>query len=64
MRGEQERQVEMLLGIVADDLVPADHPIRAIRRIVDQALGKLSPTFAAMYAVDGRPSIPPEHLLK
>jgi transposase len=64
MRGEAERQLAMLLGVVADDLVPQDHPIRAIRRIVDRALGELSPTFDAMYAVDGRPSIPPEHLLK
>jgi transposase len=64
MRGEQERQVAMLLGVVADDLVPPDHPIRAVRRIVDGALRELSPTFDQMYAVDGRPSIPPEHLLK
>jgi transposase len=64
MRGEQERQAEMLLGVVADDLVPRDHPIRAIRRIVDAALRELSPTFDRMYAADGRPSIPPEHLLK
>jgi transposase len=64
MRGEQERQVAMLLGVVADDLVPQDHPIRAIRRIVDGALRELSPLFTAMYAPDGRPSIPPEHLLK
>src|SRR5947209_20261331 len=64
MRGEQTRQVAMLLGVVADDLVPPGHPIRAIRRIVDGALRELSPTFDAMYAVDGRPSIPPEHLLK
>ena len=64
MRGEQDRQVEMLLGVVADDLVPQDHPIRAIRRIVDRALRELSPLFDQMYAADGRPSIPPEHLLK
>lgn len=64
MRGEQERQVEMLLGVVTDDLVPQDHPIRAIRCIVDGALRELSPTFDQMYAADGRPSIPPEHLLK
>jgi transposase len=64
MRGEQDRQSRMLLGVVADDLVPRDHPIRAIRRIVDGALRELSPLFDAMYAVDGRPSIPPEHLLK
>jgi hypothetical protein len=62
MRGEAERQVAMLLGVVAADLVPQDHPIRAIHRIVDRALGELSPTFDAMYAVDGRLSIPPEHL--
>ena len=59
MRGEQERQRSMLLGVVADDLVPRDHPIRAIRRIVDGALRELSPLFDQMYAVDGRPSIPP-----
>jgi transposase len=64
MRGEQDRQVQMLLGVVADDLVPQDHPIRAIRRIVDGALRELSPLFDQMYAADGRPSIPPEHLLK
>jgi transposase len=64
MRGTQEQQVEMLLGVVADDLVPRDHPIRAIRRIVDGALRDLSATFDRMYAVDGRPSIPPERLLK
>jgi len=64
MRGEQDRQVAMLLGVVADDLVPQNHPIRAIRGIVDRALRELSPTFDAMYAADGRPSIPPEHLLK
>jgi transposase len=64
MRGGQERQAEMLLGLVADDLVPHEHPIRAIRRIVDGALRELSPLFDQMYAVDGRPSIPPEHLLK
>jgi transposase len=54
----------MLLAVVADDLVPREHPIRAIRRIVDRALAELSPLFDEMYAPDGRPSIPPEHLLK
>jgi transposase len=64
MRGAQERQVAMLLGVIADDFIPQSHPIRAIRRIVDGALRELSPTFDQMYAVEGRPSIPPEHLLK
>lgn len=64
MRGPAERQTRMLLGVTPDDLVPADHPIRRIRPIVEQALAALAPTFARMYAADGRPSIPPEHLLK
>jgi transposase len=64
MRGPAERQTAMLLGVTADDLVPADHPIRRIRPIVEQALAVLAPTFARMYAAGGRPSIPPAHLLK
>jgi len=64
MRGSTERQMGMLLGVTADQLVPADHPIRRMRRLVDQALAELSPTFAQMYKDGGRPSIPPEHLLK
>jgi transposase len=53
-----------LLGITADQLVPDDHPIRRMKPIVDRALASLSPTFRAMYAPNGRKSIPPEHLLK
>src|SRR5215212_985533 len=64
MRGEAERQSLMLFGVTPDQLVPADHPIRRIKPIVGQALVALSPTFASMYADGGRPSIPPEHLLK
>src|SRR5712692_6384578 len=64
MRGQETRQELMLLGITADNLVPAGHPIRQIRLIVDRALASLSTTFSAMYARDGRKSIPPEHLLK
>jgi transposase len=44
--------------------VPQDHPIRRIKPIVDAALKDMSPTFNRMYADVGRPSIPPEHLLK
>src|ERR671914_2762623 len=64
MRGQAERQSRMLFGVTPDQLVPADHPIRRIKPIVEQALAHLSPTFAQMYADGGRPSIPPEHLLK
>jgi len=54
----------MLSSITADQLVPADHPIRQIKPIVAKVLRELSPTFSRMYAETGRPSIPPEHLLK
>jgi transposase len=64
MRGPGERQENMLLGVTPDDLVPIDHPIRRIREIADAALTELSPTFTAMYATNGRRSVPPEHLLK
>jgi transposase len=64
MRGMAIRQATMLLTVTPGDLVPPDHPIRRIKPIVEQALAHLSPTFAQMYAAGGRPSIPPEHLLK
>ncbi len=64
MRGKADTQVTMLTLITADQLVPGDHPIRQIKPIVDKALIELSPTFNRMYAETGRPSIPPEHLLK
>lgn len=64
MRGKQENQITMLSALTPDQLVPQGHPIRRIKPIVDQALKGLSPTFNRMYAETGRPSIPPEHLLK
>jgi transposase len=54
----------MLLGITTNDLIPANHPIRAIKQLTDRVLTALSMTFAAMYAGAGRHSVPPEHLLK
>jgi transposase len=44
--------------------IPADHPMRAIRELVDRALLELSPAFDRLYAREGRPSIPPERLLR
>jgi transposase len=44
--------------------VPKDHPLRPIRQIVDEALAALSPEFEKLYARFGRPSIPPERLLR
>jgi transposase len=64
MRGKGEQQAMILSAVTPDQLVPQDHPIRQVKPIVDQALAELSPTFNQMYARVGRPSIPPEHLLK
>jgi len=64
VRGEAARQANVLLALTPDQVVPADHPIRRIKPIVERALARLSPLFDEMYAATGRPSIPPEHLLK
>ena len=64
MRGEQKKQSSMLVLMSPESVVPKDHPARRIKKFADQALGELSPTFDAMYAAGGRPSIPPERLLK
>src|SRR6267378_7886348 len=56
----------MLAFIDPETLIPADHPLRTIKRFADGALVELSPLFDQMYAADGqgRASIPPERLLK
>jgi transposase len=64
MRGDFDGQNWMLTPLTPESFVPADHPIRGIRELVDRALVALSPTFKSMYAAIGRPSVPPEHLLK
>ena len=64
MRGDSNQQAVMLTTITPGQKVPKDHPIRQIKEIVDRALRELSPRFNAMYSLVGRPSVPPEHLLK
>jgi len=64
MRGAPERQTPIFTTVSIEDLIPQDHPVRRIRRIVDQVLAELDPEFAAMYSHTGRPSVPPEQLLK
>ena len=64
MRGRQEPQVTMLAFVDLEERVPADHPLRTIKVLADEALARLSPEFDRMYADVGRPSIPPERLLK
>jgi len=64
MRGRCNPQLSMLAFVDLDARIPADHPLRAVKRLADRALAELSPVFDRMYAAGGRPSIPPERLLK
>ena len=66
MRGRVDPQVGMLAFVDLESRVPVDHPLRTIKRFADGALAELSPLFDELYAADGlgRPSIPPERLLK
>jgi transposase len=64
MRGPDERQAILFSYRSIEDRIPADHPLRAMRRMVDPLLVELSPRFQALYAAVGRPSIPPEQLLR
>ena len=64
VRGQDEPQSFMLAFVDLAERVPHDHPLRAIKRLADQVLAELAPLFDQMYAERGRPSIPPERLLK
>ena len=64
MRGADEQPGSMFSYVSLEERVPPDHPLRAIRRITDRALERLSPRFGTLYINFGRPSIPPEKLLR
>lgn len=64
MRGSDLAQDGMFSYIDAEQRVRQDHPLRAIKRMADEALRGLSRRFTAMYAKRGRRSIPPEQLLR
>jgi transposase len=64
MRGEERRQRTILMVIDPEQRVPKEHPLRRIKQLAEAALKELSPIFDAMYSTVGRPSIPPERLLK
>jgi transposase len=64
MRGIDTKQASMLCLMSPEDRVPEKHPLRAIKKMVCAALSELSPVFEAMYSKVGRPSVPPERLLK
>jgi transposase len=64
MRGDDVRMESLFSYLSCEARVPQDHPLRPIRTIVDQSLTVLSPAFDALYSDIGRPSIPPEKLLR
>ena len=64
MRGTDRQQATMFSYLSPERRVPTDHPLRTLRPMVDEALGTLTGLFDAMYAAEGRPSIPPEKLLR
>jgi transposase len=64
MRGSDARSGALFSYVDLEDRVPTGHPLRAIRGIVNATLAELSPVFAKLYAPLGRPSIPPEQLLR
>ena len=64
MRGVDEKQEAMFSYISPEKRVPSEHPLRPIREMVDTVLKEMSPRFARLYAKVGRPSIPPERLLR
>ena len=64
MRGNEAPQVYLFSHAHLEDRKPLRHPLRPVRRIVAQALAGLDGAFATMYATTGRPSIPPERLLR
>jgi transposase len=64
MRGEDEKQTAIYSYVTLSQRIPADHPLRAIRAMVDRALEQMDPLFDELYAHNGRPSIAPERLLR
>src|SRR5215475_6185334 len=64
MRGADEQPGSMFSYVSLEARVPQDHPLRAIRRITDRALDRLATQFDTLYVKFGRPSIPPEKLLR
>lgn len=64
MRGEDRQQQAMFRYLSPEARIPMDHPLRPIRIMVDNALAELAPLFREMYSHTGRPSVPPEQLLR
>jgi len=63
MRGQQKRIGSLFSYVLIEDRIPASHPRRLIRKLADQALDRINPTFCRLYASEGGPSVPPAQLL-
>jgi transposase len=65
MRGDDQQQQPGMFSYVAlEDRIPADHALRGVRKLVDAVLAGMSKDFEGLYSKVGRPSIPPERLLR
>ena len=64
MRGKKSKQQSMLIVMSPGSMVPPGHPLRGIKALADKALASMDETFARLYGKTGRPSVPPERLLK
>ena len=64
MRGLDQQTQQMFSCLSPEQRVPAGHPLRALRALSDDALRSMSPQFERLYSTTGRPSIPPEQLLR
>lgn len=64
MRGNSQSSRSLFSYVSLEERVPRRHPLRRVRAIVDEALTSLSPRFEELYSKRGRPSVPPEHLLR
>jgi transposase len=64
MRGSDQQTGSLFSYVYLEERVPARHPLRKIKAVVDAAFASLDPDFSALYADEGRPSIAPERLLR
>ena len=64
MRGEQDAQMDFLYNFSAEERVPKSHPLRKIKRISEELLARMDKGLDSIYASTGRPSVPPEFILK
>ena len=64
MRGDDKQQLGAFSYVSLEERVPSDHPLRIVRKLVDEIFRTMSKQFDSLYSATGRPSIPPERLLR